>query len=66
MKNDDMTVEKLLTTKEVAEWLRVSLTTLHKWRKEQAGPPAVQLGNRLRYRRAEVEAWLDEHVEVQE
>lgn len=50
----------LLTTDEVAGMLRASVQTVRYWRKVGTGPQAVKLGKRVLYRRADVEAWLDE------
>jgi excisionase family DNA binding protein len=50
--------ERLLTAREVAEWLGVSTGALLRW--TRAGDlPAFKLpGGAIRYRRADVEAWL--------
>lgn len=49
----------LMTAAEVAEYLRIPLNTLYKWRYEGAGPRAARVGKHLRYRREDVEVWLD-------
>jgi excisionase family DNA binding protein len=54
-----MNAEALLTTREVAAYLSVSYWTVVDWRTKGEGPPAVRAGRRaVRYRRAEVDAWL--------
>lgn len=49
---------EFLTTGEVALLLRIPQATLYAWRYRGDGPPAYRLGRHLRWRRAEVEAWL--------
>lgn len=48
----------LLTAAEVAEYLRVPLTTLYVWRTRGTGPTASRVGRYLRYRRADLDEWL--------
>lgn len=50
--------EPLLTTEEVAAWLRVPAETVRIWRKRNRGPKSIPVGRHRRYRRADVEAWL--------
>ena len=42
-------MEKLYTTKEAAEYLRMSPNTLAKWRWEGKGPAYIKLGRNVRY-----------------
>ena len=57
--------ESLLTTQEVATYLRVTSQTLAKWRKACEGPPFIRLGEgqkgRIRYRWVALTDWLDAH-----
>ncbi len=57
----------LLTTEEAAAWLGISPFTLAHWRSEGLPhPPAVQLGRRaLRYRVADLEAFIERQLEPQ-
>lgn len=41
--------EKLLTTNEACEFLRVSKPTLHRWKRENL-VPHVRIGNNIRYK----------------
>ena len=54
--------EKLMTPQEVAEYLAVPQRNLYRWRAEGTGPRAAKVGKHLRYRRADVERWLDEQA----
>jgi excisionase family DNA binding protein len=51
-------LEKLLSTKEVAEILGVPYRTLLDWRPEER-PPAARIGKHLRFRPSDLEAWVD-------
>jgi excisionase family DNA binding protein len=48
----------LMSPREVAAYLQVQVSTLYAWRMRGEGPPAIKVGKRLRYRRADVEEWL--------
>lgn len=49
----------LLTPREAADSLRVSLRTLGKWRREGKGPAGVRLGyNKIVYSKSVLQAWL--------
>ncbi len=55
----EMTIEQYLTTNEVAQWIRVSASTLCRWRQDGRGPRATWLSETVpRYRRTDVEHWL--------
>lgn len=54
-----MTTIEIMTSAELADYLRVPLRTLYAWRSHGGGPPGVRVGRHLRYRRADVDAWLD-------
>lgn len=49
----------ILTTAQVSELTGVPVHTLRAWRNEGTGPRSWKLGNRIRYDRADVLAWLD-------
>lgn len=53
-----MEIEKLLTTKEVAEYLDIAISTLMKYRVNRTGPVYIKLGQLVRYRKADVDEWL--------
>jgi excisionase family DNA binding protein len=48
-----------MTATEVATYLRVPLKSLYTWRYTHDGPPSARVGKYLRYRRTDVDAWLD-------
>ena len=49
-----------LTVAELCEELKISRHTLDKWRRDGRAPMAKKLPNgQLRFRRADVEAWIE-------
>lgn len=56
--------EKLLTADEVAEELCVPRATLHMWRYQGVGPLGIKVGRHLRYRRVDLDKWLDKQVSL--
>lgn len=55
--------EQLLTIKQVAKWLGVSMSTLYHLGADGEGPIRIKFGNAIRYRVCCVNAWLDAHVQ---
>jgi excisionase family DNA binding protein len=53
---------KLLTTEEVAEFLGVPVQTIYIWRTKKSGPKSIKVGKHLRFRQADIDAWLDEQA----
>ena len=62
-------MDRLLTTKELAELFGLNPQTLRVWRANGDGPPYVKFGDdqrgRCRYDAAKVEAWLAERTRDQ-
>lgn len=55
--------DRLVTPEELSEMLQIPVGTIYQWRARHTGPPAHKVGRHLRYRRADVEAWLEEQRE---
>lgn len=56
----------LLTSEQAAQYLGVSHWTLARWRSDEypGRPPALRVGAKLlRYRKADLDAWLESRVE---
>lgn len=53
--------EPLLSPRQVARYLGIPVSTLYQWRYRGEGPPGFKLGNHVRYRRTDVDAWLREN-----
>jgi len=61
--DDAQAPDRLLTPDEVAQWLGKPKATLSAWRSRNLGPRGIRVGNALRYRRGEVELWLDQQTD---
>lgn len=55
--------DRLLTIQELAEYLGVPVTTLYQWRYRREGPPGFRVGRHVRYRRADVEDWIEQQLQ---
>jgi excisionase family DNA binding protein len=52
-----------MTPEEVVELLRLhSIKTLYAWHYQGTGPRVTKVGRHLRYRRADLDAWLDQQA----
>jgi excisionase family DNA binding protein len=54
---------ELLTVRQVAEMLQVSISTVERMTRRGEGPPSVKFGRSRRWLRRDVLAWLAEHRE---
>jgi predicted DNA-binding transcriptional regulator AlpA len=48
-----------LRPSEAAAYLRLSISTLAKWRLSGSGPPYSKVGRAVVYRRHDLDSWLD-------
>lgn len=55
--------QRLLSAQEVADYLGVPITTIYNWRHRNQGPPGLRVGRHLRYRRRDVEAWIERQLD---
>ena len=46
----------------LAKYLGVPLATVYRMNSNGTGPRRIRVGKHVRYRRADVDAWLDEHT----
>lgn len=51
--------DQLMTIDEVAEYMQVPVKTLYDWRHRSVGPSGMRIGRHVRYRRRDVDAWLE-------
>lgn len=51
---------EMMTEAEVAKHLRVSASTLRRWRRTNDGPTWAWVGRQVRYQRLHVDAWVAE------
>jgi len=59
MQHDDW-----LSTSDLADWLRVPTATVYRWRYQGTGPAGYRVGRHLRFRRNDVEGWLEHRRDV--
>lgn len=52
--------DRLMTTEQAAGLLQVTPAALRQMRYRRAAPPAIKLGGRVRYRRSDVLAWIEQ------
>jgi predicted DNA-binding transcriptional regulator AlpA len=64
--SEGLAAYRLLTSDEAALLLGVPVATLRTWRSRRRGygPRAVRVGGSIRYRLADLLAWIDEHTET--
>lgn len=55
--------QEFLSPDQLAEMLGVPVRSVYHWMSEGGGPPSVKLGRHRRFRRSDVEAWIDERIE---
>ena len=55
-------MDHLLSRNEVAEWLGIPYHTLAAWASQGTGPRYFRVGKHARYRREDVQAWLEEQA----
>lgn len=53
--------QTLMDTEQTATYLHVKPETLKVWRKRRKGPPFLNVETAVRYRREEVDEWLEAH-----
>ena len=56
-----MTTNKLLTCPDLADELGVPLATVYQWIYKGTAPRNIKVGRHRRFRREDVDAWLDAH-----
>lgn len=57
--------DHLLTTPELAAYAGIPVATIYQWRVKGQGPRAIRVGRHLRFRQADVEAWLETMADPQ-
>lgn len=55
------TKDDFLSVGEVCSLLKVGRSTLWRWTKEKAFAPSYEIGNRVYYKRSEIEAYLEQN-----
>lgn len=56
--------DRLLSIEELARYLAVPPKTLYAWRIHGHGPPGFRVGRHVRYRWADVQAWIQQRIDA--
>jgi predicted DNA-binding transcriptional regulator AlpA len=56
---------ELLTVQQLADQYGFAVATLYGWRHRGIGPASVRLGARVRYRRTDIEAWIEDSFQAE-
>ncbi len=56
-------LDPLLTAQQLADYLNVPLATLYAWRYRRQGPPGFRAGRHLRYRKSDIDQWINDRLE---
>jgi excisionase family DNA binding protein len=54
---------EFFSTEGLARYLGVPPATVKQWRHKRTGPRGIRVGKYVRYRRADVEQWLDSQAD---
>lgn len=52
----------MMTVSDVAEYLGVPVATVYAWNSRGLGPKRSRVGKYVRYRRSDVDTWIDERA----
>ena len=58
--------DSLLTLDDLAEYLDIPKRTIYAWRYRGVGPVGFKIGGHVRYRKSDVEEWLNEQRDERE
>lgn len=50
--------DALLSPQELADYLKVPVKSVYRWRVEGTGPAGMRVGKHVRFRLSDVDAWL--------
>ncbi len=55
---------QLISPQDLADLLGVPLQTIYRWRTYGDGPRGLRVGRHVRYRRHDVDAWIEAHLDL--
>lgn len=56
--------DRLYSPEQLAEYLGVPVATIYMWNHRKTGPKRISVGKHTRYRKSDVERWLDGRPET--
>jgi excisionase family DNA binding protein len=54
---------EFLSIQELADLFGIPIRTIYNWRNRGTGPRGYRIGRHVRYRRSDVEAWLEDQAD---
>lgn len=60
-----MSTDTLLNVKQVAQYLQLKESTIYSWAQD-GKIPAIKIGRTWRFRRSDLDAWLERHLKGEE
>ena len=60
MKVQEVKPGQLLSSQELADFLKVPINTIHRWRSNGNAPKAVRVGRHLRFAVSDVLQWMED------
>lgn len=58
--------QQFMTVEELAGYLGIAKGTIYSWRHVHFGPPSYKFGGVIKYKLADVDAWIDSNREGEE
>jgi excisionase family DNA binding protein len=58
-----MSDAELMSNEDLAAYVVVPLKTVEAWRYRGTGPRGIKVGRHVRYRKTDVDQWLDDHAD---
>jgi excisionase family DNA binding protein len=58
-----MDSDALMSTEALARYVDVPAATVAKWRATGTGPRGIRVGKHVRYRREDIDAWLESRAD---
>lgn len=55
-------MNNIISTAQLADYLNVPVKTIYTWNSNGTGPRRMKVGRYVRYRRQDVELWLEEKL----
>ncbi len=56
-------IRPLMTVEDVATYLAVPIASVYAWNYRGTGPRRMRVGKHVRYRQADVDAWLEQQAQ---
>jgi excisionase family DNA binding protein len=56
--------DPLMTTEGVAGYFQLPIASIYSWRARGEGPRAIRVGKHLRWRKSDIDAWLERQADA--